>query len=115
MRFPSVTTLSAVSPERAQEIRALLEGKRKTTDYESVKEWESQCYLYPSYGERLMCAINEIIGGYGVDAIYKNDGDGTPAFEYVDMGDPYTVTILRNMRTGRITVGAWGDIVERWN
>lgn len=112
MNLPSTKTLTQVAGDKAQELRELLEKKRKTRDYQSVKTWVSQSYHEPRYSERLMCAINEIVGGYGVEAITKR-GQVYPTYEYINMGDTYTTTILRDCRTGRVFVGTWGDIVER--
>ena len=89
MSYPSIKSLMnipGVSKEKAIEIRELWEKKRKTRDYESVKSWIAQCHNEPSYMERLMCALNEIIGGYGVEAIDLQDTIDeryTPHFEYV--------------------------------
>lgn len=114
MRLPSVKTLQTVAGDRAQEVRELLQGKRKTREYRSVTDWEKQCYNRPRYGERLMCALNEIIGGYGVEGLVR-DGEIACEYEYINMGDTYTATIIRHIPSQRISVGCWGDIVERWN
>ena len=114
MRLPSVKTLALVAGDRAKEVRELLEQKRKTADYQSVREWEKRCYIRPRYGERLMCAINEILGGFGVELLTR-DGELTPEYEYINTGDAYTLTIVRDCTTGRLLVTTWGDIVERWD
>ena len=114
MRAPSVKTLLQITTEeKAKEIRELLQKKRKTTDYASVREWESKCYHRPSYCARLMCALNEIIGGYGLEIITKRGG--VPVFEFINMGDPYTATIILNLHKQSFHVACWGDIVEKGN
>jgi hypothetical protein len=32
---------------------------------------------------------------------------------YVNMGDTYDTTLLYDHKTGRFSVGSWGDIVEK--
>jgi hypothetical protein len=111
MNKPSVKTLRTIAGDRAQELRDLLDGVNKTREYESVRAWESQCYHKPSYIERVLCAANEIISGYGVECLV--DSDGQARWEYINMGDTYAATLLYNRETGQFTVGTWGDIVER--
>ena len=113
-RLPSVKTLSIVFGDRAKEARELLEKKRKTTEYDSVKKWIDACYNKPSYTERLLCALNEIAGTHGVECIFGN-GQYWPDFEYLNMGDAYVATLIYSRKTGSFSVGCWGDIVERAN
>lgn len=115
MYLPSIKTLSKVNPDKAREIRELLEKKRSTRTYASVQDWIKACYHEPRYAERLLCAMNEIIGGYGVEAIYRHEGDLAPRYEYINLGETYTPTIMRDCATGRIFVSDWGSIIERWN
>jgi len=112
MNLPSIKTLDQVLNGKGKEIRNLLERKTKTSDYKSVQSLVRQCYNMPDYAHRLMTALDEITEGCGVEAIFKN---GEPVYEYINMGDTYTTTIMRNIRTGRIFVACWGDIVERGN
>jgi hypothetical protein len=63
-----------------------------------------------------MEAINEILGGYGVEQITDNQWseywcDG--GLLYVNMGDAYTCTVIYDTRKDRWIVGSWGDVVER--
>lgn len=112
MRLPSVKTLRSIAPDRAKELRELLAKKRCTRDYASVQQWEAQCYNPPRYSERLMCAANEVIGGYGVEAIF-GDSCTQPDYEYVNVGDSYTATLIRDCDTGRVFVGDIGTVIER--
>ena len=112
--LPSVKSLSAVFGERAKEARELLEGKRKTTDYESVRAWERSCYHRPGYTDRVLCALNEIADTYGVERIEAGINARSPAVEYLNAGDTYTTTLcLIDGRGMRVT--DWGSIVERGN
>jgi len=106
--------IQGIEPDKAKELRELLERKRKTRDYASVQSWESHCYNPPTYLERMMRAANEIIGGYGVEYIPKGNNAKSPAIEYVNLGDTYDTTLLL-IDGDKIRVGCWGDIVERGN
>ena len=112
MNLPSIKTLQAETQDRdqAKTIRALLEKKLKTSNYQSVQDLERQCYHAPGYAYRLMTAINEIMGGYGVEAIFQGE---EPRYEYINLGETYATTIMRNVATGRVFVSSWGDVVER--
>ena len=113
MNLPSVKTLerATLDPVKAKELRELLEGKRKTRDYASVQTLEKQCYHPPDYNYRLLIACNEILGGFGIEVIAQ-PGE-MPIFEYINLGDTYTTTLMRNILTGRIFVSDMGTIVER--
>ena len=113
MRLPSIKTLEDAFPGKGKEIRELLEKKRSTRDYKSVQKWEAQCYNKPRYYERLLCALNEIVEGHGVEPIWAEESDWFPAAEYINMGDTYAATLLRDHGSGSIRVTSWGDWVER--
>jgi hypothetical protein len=66
--------------------------------------WIRQCYHAPSRHEIIMDALDDLIGGYGVEGL--ND-----AVEYVNMGDPYVNTVL--YVAGSYRIGNWGDIAEK--
>ena len=112
MPLPSVKTLSAVFGDRAKEARELLEMKRKTRDYASVRDWEAQCCNPPSYTERLFCALNEIGDFYGVEAVFSSNDACRPVFEYLNTGGSYEPTLIYNTPSGTWQVGTWGDKVE---
>lgn len=110
MNQPSVKRLEAAFPGKGKEIKSLLEGG-PTRSYASVRAWEAKCNSMPQRHERVMCALNEILGGYGVESLLPID-DCHPSYDYVNMGDTYNTTILlRN--DGRFIVACWGEIVER--
>lgn len=110
MRIPSIKTLQPIFGERAKEARELLQGTRKTKAYQSVQDWMRQCYHEPIYQDRLMVALNEIAGTYGVESFetHKNN-----RYDYLNAGDPYSATLIYSHTTNTVRVSAWGDIVER--
>ena len=59
-------------------------------------------------------AINEIVGGYGVEGLGPGrSGDYAPPFEYVNQGDTYATTLIYTRATDTLSIGDWGSIVER--
>jgi hypothetical protein len=64
---------------------------------------------------QVMDAINEILGGYGVEAIRDNKWDSyycDIGVLYVNMGDTYVPTVIYDTRKGAWMVCSWGDLVE---
>lgn len=107
---PSQKTLEANFPGKGKELRDLITGKRIPDYYRSVERLCSQCYSYPHYDHMLTTAINEVLEGHGIECIYPRDSKH-PSYDYINMGDSYTPTILlRN--DGKLIVSSWGDIVE---
>lgn len=112
-RAPSHFSLNAIrgmTIEKSNKIRGVIRGEIPTRSFESVQCWIRQCYHEPKWSERAMCALNEIIGGHGVEVIHKN---GEMFCEYVNLGDTYEATIVRYFGSGDFYVRSWGDVVER--
>jgi len=108
---PSQKTLEANFPGKGKELRDLITGKRDPERfYRSVADLVMRAYHRPHYDHMLMTAINEVLEGHGIECIYPRDSKH-PSYDYVNMGDSYTPTILlRN--DGKLIVSSWGDIVE---
>ena len=104
-------------PDRAEEIIGLVKGSRDPEDYISVESWVRQCYNKPSREEMVMCAFNEILEGYGIEAI-RDENVWIDGFHmdivavYVNMGDSYTTTILLDHEENEYVVTSYGDWVE---
>jgi len=122
---PSIKTIEtrlSLPRSKAREIRQLMTGERSPNSYESVAKWVAQCYNEPRDDEKVMCALNEVLEGYGVEVIDTENSDKPYyvdsfyryfLYEYINMGDTYDMTIVRNCETGRFYITTWGDIVER--
>lgn len=149
-KFYSLETLAKrlkISPLQAQEVvwvcknqyavsskpEELLQFKRNAVvgdavpycdTFVSVQKWCRQCYNTPSLVERQMCALNEILGGHGVEAIQEGDGyirrrrfhhDYDRHFWrdtvllYVNQGDTYAPTLAYDVREDRFIITSWGD------
>lgn len=66
-----------------------------------------------------MHAINEFLEGFGVESLELADNQKWvdkyymwSRASYVNMGDTYAATILRDNKTGSYTIKSWGDFVE---
>jgi hypothetical protein len=104
-------------PDQANQIISLISGDLDPETFNQVQSWTRQCYNLPRDDELIMCAINELIEGHGVEAIryddmYIDSYHQDIVATYVNMGDTYNTTILLDSATGDYQVTCWGDYVE---
>lgn len=102
----------------AREIRALVKGTIDPSGYPAVKAWIDQCYNAPSQEEQVMCALNSLLEGFGVEAIqgeWLDHYHQNIIASYVNTGDTYNTTIILDHRTDRYQLTSFGDFVERNN
>ena len=105
-------------PDIARKLYRLETGQDKPEQYASVQEWLRQCYSRPSEDELILHAMNEVLEGFGTEAIESPDYQvdryhyGIVAV-YVNRGDTYEPTVLYETETGRFRLTSWGDWVER--
>lgn len=84
-------------------------------DYPETVRWVRQCYNMPSEHEVRMSMINEVMGGYGTEALDEDPNwFPQPHYSYVNMGDTYTPTIIYDHEATRFLTGCWGDIAEKF-
>ena len=101
--------------EESRQIRNILTGKTNPRDYVSVQNWLKQCFNEPSENELKMEALNEVLKGFGVEAIRGNYVDSyyqDIQATYVNMGDTYDYTILFDSENEKFVLTSWGDWVE---
>lgn len=122
MNFHSVKVIMEalnVDRETAKRIRGVIKGNIKPEDHEDLFphtcKWIRSCYHQPWETDVIMSALNELIEGFGVEALGGGDWNNryTPPFEYINTGDTYNATIIRDNRKGRFFISTWGDIVEQ--
>lgn len=132
-RFTSAKNLMNlfnINPIQAVLIRQLIKGKIEVIDSEFYRNlfpktfsWIDACYHNPFYGgsntrvEIILECINEILEGFGVEAIRLEDTwidsyHGDIAYTYINMGETYTPTILYDTEKDSFIVSSYGDIVE---
>ena len=95
MNLPSVKTLDRAFPGHGKALRLLLESQAAVDAHPAVVAWERECYHRPGAHDRLMWALNAEAGTCGVEFIPRGRGARSPAFEYLNTGDTYTLTICR--------------------
>lgn len=108
---PALERLEEVWPGKGQAIRDILHGKVKLkATYKSVRELCHAGYNPPDYETRVFTALNEVLEGFGIEYITKND---RTVATYVNMGDTYTTTLLLREGSGLMQLTTYGDFVER--
>lgn len=104
-----------ITSEKAELVRRLIRKKVKTRDaslFPETAKWLAQCCNEPTYRERLMSCLNEVIQGHGVESIEGNDWKW-PSATYINTGDTYSPTLLLDWQKGTISLTTWRDWVER--
>ena len=96
-------------PEKADTILGLIRGTIDPDSFKTVSEWVRQCYHAPGRHDRVALALNEVIEGFGVEALIP-DGAVHAVAEYINVGDTYDTTLVHTGRGWRVT--SWGDYVE---
>lgn len=107
--------MSKIDKVKLQVIRKLIKGQIDLETYGSVKARIAECYNRPDNVDLTMTAINEVLDGYGVEAIRGSWVDryyGDCCALYVNMGDTYDQTVVYDTRKGEYKVICWGDWVE---
>lgn len=79
---------------------------------EIIRKYESGSFTKASKANMALDAISDIVGGIGVEAVYPPGGWAAPLLLYINMGDPYDITVCYERQADKYFVGAWGDWVE---
>jgi hypothetical protein len=108
----SQKALEEAFPGKGATLRALLTGQTKTRSFKSVTDWEAKCYNPPPRQARLEVAVNEVLEGYGTEAIFGASCT-RPEAVYINLGDTYTTTLVYDYTRARWCLTSWGDWVER--
>lgn len=102
-----------LSAKGAQQVLDLIAGKLDPATFKSVQDWVKGCYNVPDKSEQIMKALDELIGGYGVEGITP-EGQTYPVADYVNTGDTYSATIVRDIENDEYILTTWGDWLEKW-
>lgn len=89
--------------------RGALRGAVGDAIMERIERDERSMYGRRSWRETKREAINYLIEGNGIELLGLHKRSGELAY-YVNSGDTYSTTII--FIGGRLTVGAWGDMIE---
>ena len=120
-KAPSIKSLVSslgITEDKAKLVRSIIKGETKLRDlppehFPSTNAWIDSCHNIPSNREIRLEALNETIGGFGVEVV--GDCNCYPPnikAEYINTGDTYSATILRVNATGTYRLTTWGDFVE---
>lgn len=104
-----------ISKDKLSQVRKLIKGQVDLESFDSVKRRIAECYHRPDDTDLTLTAINEVLEGYGVEAIrgsWEGGYYGDVAAVYVNMGDTYDQTVVYDTRKGEYKVTSWGDWVE---
>ena len=122
MKLPSIKTLKAIT-DYPKELRKVLElgsvdeclthMASNSLMFRGTSQWVSACYHHPGLHSLKMEMADELCCTYGVEYVRAGKGKKSPKFEYLNVGDPYTATLL--YINGNYRIGCYGDIVERGN
>ena len=110
----TIKDLLNITIDQATQVKGVIEGTIDPFNFKSVDKWIDQCYHFPNKAELKLKAINEIIGGYGLEYIqhvtdsFKN----LQGLNYVNMGDTYTNTVIFDYKLNSFRLCSYGDIVE---
>lgn len=58
--------------------------------------------------------VSDIVGGYGVEALFDEDNPKDAVLIYVNMGDTYRDTVCYHCGQDVFYIGSWGDFVENY-
>lgn len=85
--------------------------------FPKTSNWIFQCHNFPNEIDLIMEMFNELLDGFGVEAIRdENECDryyGDIVGLYVNMGDTYNTTVVYDTINDRFITTSWGDFVER--
>ena len=102
--------------ETSKKILSVIEetDKEALSSYESVKKLVNQCYNPPSLFNCRLVALNELLGGCGIEYVPNYD-EGFPdigGIDYVNMGDSYIMTIIYDHEREEFIISSYGDYLE---
>jgi len=75
------------------------------------------CFNIPKRSDCIMLMFNELLEGFGVEGL-PIEGEHIDSYyynivaDYVNMGDTYDTTVLKDNATGKFIVTSWGDFIE---
>jgi hypothetical protein len=102
--------------ETIEIVNGILSGSIRPRNYSNVRDWMKKCYQEPNTDELKMCAINQVLTGYGIESVctskWKNGYWCDILCAYVNMGDSYISTVIHHRKHG-FMVASIGDVIEK--
>jgi len=97
-------------------LRGRVDPAKHPTRFPLTTRWIGSCYHYPRKQEIKLEALNELLGGYGVEHIRLEDSYdpfyGDCAASYINLGETYTPTLLLDHQQNRWRLIDWGSWYE---
>lgn len=98
-------------PGMAEMVLCIIRNEIDLEVYPPTADLIRQCWNRPKGIELKLCAINHVIDGHGVEAIFDS-GAKWPDMEYVNLGDTYTATVVFDWVEHKWMVTSWGHWIE---
>lgn len=76
--------------------------------------WCRQCHNPPSQNELVLAALDDVLEGFGTEAIRDPDDSDNIIATYVNMGDSYNATIVFDEEDETYVLSTWADWYEGW-
>lgn len=121
MNYKRLAKVFNLSKEQIKLARDVLNERIDPSEREDLFpqtcEWIGQCYNRPRANEIQIEALNELLDGYGVEAIeheeiYVDRYHGNIVASYVNVGETYAPTLILDHIKNRWLVCSWGDFYE---
>jgi hypothetical protein len=104
------------SAEQIESVNNILNGTTDPETFQSVQTWIRVSYNKPNSDEMKMCAINQVLEGYGIESVrtskWKNGYWCDILCTYVNMGDSYIPTVIHHRKHG-FMVSSIGDVIKK--
>jgi inorganic pyrophosphatase len=97
-----------ISDMKARQIYLIINGKIKVDKY--LKDAPGYLVNY-SWHEKVLDACDKIIDGFGVESHFLS-GKTQPEISWVNVGDPYSCTIVYDHNEMKFIVASYGDWLE---
>lgn len=91
----------------------IINGMRDPCEFARVDSYARSCYGVPDRSTLKLMALDEIIGGFGLESVRDPEDEFHYQFSYVNTGDTYTPTFIYDEDTGEFHVTTVGDYIEK--
>jgi len=104
--------LTVYTPDQVKLIKKIVKKEVEPDNSElfpKTYRWVRSCYNQPTFIEKAMNAIDEVLENHGVEAFQTKKGD---YIEYSNTGATYALTVVNYKNKLRAT--SWGDLAEKY-
>lgn len=86
------------------------------SQFPKTKQWVSSCYQKPNDAEIQLSCLDELLNTYGSETLFTNEWidayHGYARALYLNVGDAYVKTIIRDNKRERWFLGSYGDFID---